>query len=56
VAVCGHSHKPLAEHRGGVWYVNAGSAGPRRFRLPVAVGELRIGGDAVCRGIVELAG
>ncbi|PWK91888.1 metallophosphoesterase family protein [Fulvimonas soli] len=56
VVVCGHSHKPLAERRGGVWYVNPGSAGPRRFRLPIAVGELRVSGDAVAPRIVELAG
>jgi len=36
--VAGHSHQPLHALRGGVHYVNPGSAGPRRFRLPVSVG------------------
>jgi putative phosphoesterase len=54
VVVCGHSHKPLAERRDGVLYVNPGSAGPRRFRLPVAVGELMITGTSVEARLVEL--
>ena len=40
VVVSGHSHKPLVEYRERVLYVNPGSAGPRRFRLPVSVGRL----------------
>ena len=36
VVVSGHSHRPLAEERDGVLYVNPGSAGPRRFRLPIS--------------------
>ena len=42
VVVSGHSHRPQSERRGGVLYVNPGSAGPRRFRLPVSVGVLII--------------
>jgi putative phosphoesterase len=42
VVVAGHSHQPREERRGGVLFVNPGSAGPRRFRLPVAVARLRI--------------
>lgn len=42
VVVAGHSHKPLCETRGQVLYFNPGSAGPRRFRLPVSVGRLTI--------------
>jgi hypothetical protein len=42
VVVTGHSHKPLVREEGGVLYVNPGSAGPRRFTLPISVGELRI--------------
>lgn len=42
VVVSGHSHKPRVEERGAVLFVNPGSAGPRRFSLPVSVGELRI--------------
>lgn len=55
VVVFGHSHKPLAEERNGVLYVNPGSSGPRRFRLPVGVGELLINGSSVSARIVELA-
>lgn len=45
VLVSGHSHRPRVERRGGVCYVNPGSAGPRRFRLPISVGEVLIGAD-----------
>ncbi|TAJ51288.1 MAG: metallophosphoesterase [Nevskiaceae bacterium] len=38
----GHSHKPLAETRAGVLYLNPGSAGPRRFRLPITLARLRL--------------
>ena len=40
VVVSGHSHKPSRTERDGVLYVNPGSAGPRRFRLPVTVARL----------------
>jgi len=40
IVVSGHSHKASREERGGVIYVNPGSAGPRRFRLPVTVARL----------------
>ena len=50
VVVSGHSHTPVIERREGVLYVNPGSAGPRRFRLPAAVGELLVvGGDLDAR-------
>ena len=55
VVVSGHSHKPLIERRGAVLYVNPGSAGPRRFRLPVAAAELRVDGASVQARIIELA-
>jgi putative phosphoesterase len=42
VVVSGHSHKPKVEQRDGILYVNPGSAGPRRFSLPISAGELRI--------------
>lgn len=54
VVISGHSHKPVVEKRDGVLYVNPGSAGPRRFKLPVAVAELTISGAAVTARIVEL--
>lgn len=42
VVVYGHSHRPRVERRGGVLFVNPGSAGPRRFTLPISVGVLEI--------------
>ncbi len=42
IVVSGHSHKPSREQRGGVLYINPGSAGPRRFRLPVTVARLSV--------------
>jgi hypothetical protein len=52
--VTGHSHKPAARTRDGVLYINPGSAGPRRFRLPISVGELRVADGAVQPKLVEL--
>jgi putative phosphoesterase len=40
--VCGHSHRPRREDRDGVLYFNPGSAGPRRFALPISLGRLRV--------------
>lgn len=55
VVVSGHSHRARVVERDGVLFVNPGSAGPRRFRLPVTVGELRIGPDgAVAARTLEL--
>lgn len=54
VVVSGHSHQPLIQERDGVLYVNPGSAGPRRFKLPIAVAELNIRGKSVTPRIVEL--
>ena len=42
VVVAGHSHQPRNERRDGVLWFNPGSAGPRRFKLPIAVGKLTI--------------
>lgn len=55
VVVSGHSHQPRVERRDGVLFVNPGSAGPRRFRLPVTVALLRLG-DGVEVRRVELPG
>jgi putative phosphoesterase len=49
VIITGHSHRPAVEERDGVLFVNPGSAGPRRFSLPIAAGELLIDG-ARCSG------
>ncbi len=54
VVVHGHSHQPRSEVRDGVLYFNPGSAGPRRFHLPVTVGRLVIRGAAVHGSIIEL--
>lgn len=45
--IAGHSHRPSIEERRGVLFVNPGSAGPRRFSLPVAVARLRVSATAV---------
>jgi putative phosphoesterase len=44
VVIAGHSHRPAITERDGVLYVNPGSAGPRRFNLPVAIGYLWVAG------------
>lgn len=50
----GHSHQPRAQRRNGVLYLNPGSAGPRRFKLPVAVARLSVGKGGLRARIVEL--
>ena len=42
VVIAGHSHKPTVERRDGVLYVNPGSAGPRRFSLPISLALLEL--------------
>src|SRR4051812_6261310 len=54
VVVSGHSHKPSIDEREGVLYVNPGSAGPRRFKLPIALAELKVSGRSVKASMVEL--
>jgi putative phosphoesterase len=53
VVVSGHSHQPSAEERGGVLFVNPGSAGPRRFKLPISIAELTVDGRAVSARFAE---
>lgn len=53
VVVSGHSHKPAVLQRDGVLFVNPGSAGPRRFRLPIAAAELFVQGSSVSVRIRE---
>ncbi|MET0645040.1 MAG: metallophosphoesterase family protein [Pyrinomonadaceae bacterium] len=55
VVVSGHSHKPLVEERRGVLYLNPGSAGPRRFKLPVTVAHLKFKGGDVSTEIINLS-
>jgi putative phosphoesterase len=52
--IYGHSHQPKIEMRKGVLYFNPGSAGPRRFQLPVSVGKLRIEDGKIKAELVEL--
>lgn len=52
--VYGHSHRPAIERRSGILYVNPGSAGPRRFKLPVTVALLHVRGENVDAEIVPL--
>ncbi len=54
VVIAGHSHKPGVSERGGVLYVNPGSAGPRRFKLPVAIAYLRIAGGSATAEVCHL--
>ena len=54
VVVAGHSHRPANQERDGVLWFNPGSAGPRRFKLPIAVGRLVVEGGAVRGELVTL--
>ena len=54
VVVSGHSHKPSMVERDGVLFINPGSAGPRRFSLPISVAELLIDGGRVTPRLVTL--
>ena len=50
----GHSHRPSVETRKGVLFVNPGSAGPRRFTLPVAIAQITLGPEECDARIIEL--
>ena len=54
--ISGHSHQPLIQPQGGVLYLNPGSAGPRRFSLPVTVAILTVTGSKLEARLVELGG
>lgn len=54
VVVSGHSHQPGKFERGGVLYINPGSAGPRRFQLPVTVARLDLGCSPFAVEFVQL--
>jgi uncharacterized protein len=54
VVISGHSHVPSIERKAGVLYVNPGSAGPRRFRLPIAVARITLTTDDIDAEIVDL--
>ena len=54
VVIHGHSHRPAIQEHNGVLYLNPGSAGPRRFKLPVTVAVLDIKGKKLNAGIIDL--
>jgi putative phosphoesterase len=56
VVVSGHSHQPRIETVDGVVYLNPGSAGPRRFNLPIALATLDLSGEELRPCIVSLGG
>jgi putative phosphoesterase len=54
VVVFGHSHKPDVRRDGGLLFLNPGSAGPRRFKLPISMAELRVRAGTVEAMLVDL--
>jgi uncharacterized protein len=54
--ISGHSHQPKQEIKDGVLYFNPGSAGPRRFKLPITVGRLEIANRQISGGLLEFGG
>jgi len=56
MVVSGHTHRPVAEEKDGVLYLNPGSAGPRRFSLPVTVAKVVIRDGRVEAEILEIVG
>ena len=54
VIVAGHSHRPSIQWRDSVLFINPGSAGPRRFKLPVSVAKLAISAGAISPRLIEL--
>lgn len=55
VVISGHSHKPKIETYDGVLYLNPGSAGPRRFTLPISLAKLFVDGDIMNTELHEIA-
>lgn len=53
--ISGHTHRPVAEWRRGVLYLNPGSVGPRRFTLPITLSILRVTGQAIEHERIDLA-
>lgn len=52
--ITGHSHRPASERRDGVLYLNPGSAGPRRFKLPVSLARLTVHGADITHELLDL--
>jgi putative phosphoesterase len=55
IVITGHSHKPCISAKGKVLYLNPGSAGPRRFNLPIAIARLTIEDENIEGNIIELS-
>ena len=53
--ICGHSHVPKQEMLDGVLYFNPGSAGPRRFKLPITIGKLMVRRGTIRGEIIQIA-
>ena len=54
--ISGHSHQPRMDEEGGVLYLNPGSAGPRRFKLPISIARLTVSGASLRAEIIPLPG
>ena len=52
--ISGHTHRPALSRRNGVLFLNPGSAGPRRFRLPVSAAILHLGGESLQAELIDL--
>lgn len=55
IVISGHSHKPSIQDLNGVLFLNPGSAGPRRFKLPITIAHLQISGTSAAVEIAELS-
>jgi uncharacterized protein len=53
--IFGHSHQPLAENKQGLLFFNPGSAGPRRFKLPISVGRISVLGKELKPELITLS-
>lgn len=54
--ISGHSHQPRMDEKDGVLYLNPGSAGPRRFTLPISIARLTVRGASLRAEIIPLSG
>ena len=54
IVIYGHSHKPVVEWKAGILYLNPGSAGPKRFHLPVSMALLHVGAESITPELIEL--
>jgi len=54
IIISGHSHKPLINNKGNILYFNPGSAGKKRFSLPITVGQIKIDKENISAKIIEI--